>query len=184
MADSLVNEGEDVGVVDTVDLPAPVGSDGDQVDEAEFGEVLADGGDGGADLRGQGGDVAVAPLSEQPQDATLVGVVGRAKVSAASAKSAGSGVAGAGRGCAVPAVSVCRSCRRGRSRAGAGFTALTAAGGPLRDPVGGVRAFRPSMLTAAALTEGDRARASSAGGGEHSCPAAVIHRRRGRGSGR
>lgn len=69
VADGLVDEGKDVGVVDAVDLPAAVSSDGDEIGEAKFGEVLADGGDGGTDLRGEGGDVTVAPLSEQPQDA-------------------------------------------------------------------------------------------------------------------
>ena len=66
MFDGLVDEGEHVRVLYAVDLAAAVSPGGDQVSEAQLGQVLADGRDGGPDCFGQAGDVVFA-LGEEPQ---------------------------------------------------------------------------------------------------------------------
>jgi len=58
--DGLGDQGDDVGVLDSVDLVAALRSDDDQPGESQFRKVLADRGDCGSGGRGEAGDVALA----------------------------------------------------------------------------------------------------------------------------
>jgi hypothetical protein len=55
--EDLLDEGEDVGVFDGVDLAAAVSAGGDEAGEAEFGQVLTYGRDCCADAFREGADV-------------------------------------------------------------------------------------------------------------------------------
>lgn len=57
MLDDLGDDGEDVRVVDSIDLAPTLGSGDDQVSEFELGQVLADRSNTGANAAGQGGDI-------------------------------------------------------------------------------------------------------------------------------
>ena len=51
------DQGEDVRVLDSIDLAPTLGSGDDQVGEFELGEVLADRSDTGVDAVGEAGDI-------------------------------------------------------------------------------------------------------------------------------
>jgi hypothetical protein len=67
VVDREADDVEQVWVVDDVDAAAAVSADPDESGEFQFGQVLADRGDGLTDLAGEGADVAF-PVGEQPQD--------------------------------------------------------------------------------------------------------------------
>jgi hypothetical protein len=63
--EDLLDQGEHVGVFHGVDLASAVAAGGDEAGEAELGQVLTDGRDGGADAFCEGADV-VFVAGQQP----------------------------------------------------------------------------------------------------------------------
>jgi hypothetical protein len=64
--DGLADQGDDVGVLNPIDLAPTFRAGGDQARQAQLRQVLAGSGDAGPDRFGQAGHVAV-PLREQPE---------------------------------------------------------------------------------------------------------------------